>query len=345
MTTCYLLMLFLFFSPIEYIELDTEGRGIFNIRENMSQVFADESFLIVTKYRIYHFDRLGKPIQAIGSKGSGPGEFGIISAATWTGEHYLVCDGYRLQTSLFNQQGSFLWRSKDYYDNLYANAGTVLFNMGDAIDQYRGERPNMIGELRLADRHIEEGSARFHPLSQEVVNLFYNYSKHHIASHQDTIHVMDELRPFLASYRKDNHHQIKEQPLKLTGFVPAPAAIPKRFDKQIFDREAYQVWQNSWSRIIGLAVTDQAILIAYTRPDTSSEVFTHALAIIDRKTSSSHSIDLGSALFMGASNNRYLIFHDWAEETSEPLYSAEWHAIATHLNVSQGRTSPQEETL
>jgi hypothetical protein len=309
-----LLVFFLFVNtPQKAVKLDTEGRGLFNVLQDSLGTYNDGSVLIVTRYTMYHFAENGKLIQRIGRRGQGPGEFGYIGAAVWTGEYYVISDAGPLNTSIFDENGKFIIRSKKYYNSLYRFDDKIFFRRGEPIKQFQGERPEMLGQLEIKNQKIVESPYRFHILSQRNVDLFYNYTHHYISKHEDTLYIHDMLSPLVTSYKVDNPTPIGEYPLRLPGFVNAPDKFPDHFIGGP-GRQKYFKWKAQWSTILGFGYMDNLFVIAYELPEDQREYEKHLrVATCDLSGKPLEVIDL-SGYFVGVRNGAFITLEIKDEE-------------------------------
>lgn len=306
------------------VPLETGKQPIFNIKSYALATFSDGSFLITTKYTVYHFDRSGHQIVKIGSKGQGPGEFQHIKSATWTGAHYVVSDARTLTTSIFDEKGAYQVRKKVYYDTLATNDFGTFYNMGESIDQFKGERPLMVGELEILDKDIKELPPRFHQLSSEAVDLFYNYGFHFVAATSQSIFVIDEVKPELFIYDFSSKKKDRSIPLKLPQFYPSPGEIPKRFSSNgpMGHRSDFTSWENSWSRLEGMTHFDEGILVSYNVANGVAKEHTSRVVVkVNLKSGQTDLFDIGDRLFVGTTGDTFYLFEDWNDSiNADPTY-------------------------
>lgn len=327
-----MLSLFLYFlsynnlTEVQRFEVDTKGRTLFTIRSRASCINEDGSILIGTKSTIYHFNPKGQLIRLIGRHGTGPNEFESIRTAVWTGQNYLIVDGRTLRTTITDNSGTFLKYKNRYFSRLLSSKGEYFYVGGVRIKQLIGERPSYLGRFSISNDELTIDPRRFHPLSNHIVGLFYNYVNHYVSTSKNKVFVVDEVAPVVYSYDKKLLKETEPVSLKLPQFVLAPPEMPRSYNGHngsLAIRKKVEAWQESWSHILGFDYSDGRYYFAYTLPTGVEGAMREVIVCqVDAKTKEAVAASVGTRDFLGFQEGKaFILESDDESEDKQPKYT------------------------
>ena len=302
MNSVLLVMLLGFHPPAvsRKMTLDTGGRLLLIDLPTSARLARDGSIVIATAHQVWHFNEDGSLMNRFGRNGQGPNEYQFITSVLWDGSRYWVGDGNTLTTSEIDGRGDFVKKHSYYHYFLY-RLGNETFALNAGIRFQKKERPAMIVPV---DFRTGKASGRgFHQLSQEVVDLKYNFTDHFVEADTRHFYVLDQLVPKVKVYDRGSQKQTAEIDLKLPGFVHAPHQFIK--DPRKISRRTWRTWWASFSKFTGMAKLDSGFVVAYEVGDPDDEAETQlALCKLDEAGRNPVSIQLPQAYFLGGAGNQ-----------------------------------------
>ncbi len=235
------------------------------VKPSASKTCEDGSILLTTRNNIWHFSRDGKLIRKLGGRGEGPGQFLFIMDAIWDGRYYWVADGSRLLISRIDP--SQVNEANTYYAffESFVHSDSLFFGVGGINPQHQ-RKPSLGWILPIPNdewlkKHNTKNivDSRFHRLTDEVRNLKMNYTNHYVQVRGENIFVCNEINDKAFVYQRDSWRKLKEISLELFGFQTGP----DEFMRPPYTRERLVAFENSFSRIQGFTLLENAMLVAY----------------------------------------------------------------------------------
>ena len=320
-------MAFLFFFLMGYVEdpvleimVENRGRYLDRIVYGKVRLQPDGSFLANNFHMIYHWDEKGRLIRQMGGRGEGPGEFQAISEVLFNGEYYWVVDGARMESSVFDKNGSFLYRS-GARSRQFVQAGDQLFMVDNSqFNPHGSDYPQVLQEilLKLDDQSlsVDFKPLRFKKVSQRQKDFRMNFKLVWMVREGDRYLLVDQLEPKIRIYDKSAIERESQTdlaqpfepdflPLNLKHWVEPPESMVSGFAN---NNKMLQWWQ-SWSRINFFDHAGDGFVIAYETPDPADP--NNNLQVIQRleKTGANAGKPLVvDGLCMGVRNNLAYIF-------------------------------------
>ncbi len=285
-----LLLLTSFAELKEEIRLDNLRMFIPNLTYNRVYLENDGTFLLSSRYHIWHWDQSGKLINRMGGKGQGPGEFIKLSQVLWTGKHYWVIDGDNLMSSVYDAKGNYLYRTPLYFRQ-FVRTEDQLFTVD--LNEYRWElknKPRSISEINynITDTELTvKTGARFKKVTPKQFGLKLNFKLVWVVPEGDGYLVVDQLENKVLIYDQktiareakvsdDDFFEPKSFILRLDGWVDPP----DRFLKKKGSGKDFVEWWMAWSRINYFSRVDDGYLVAYEMPDPENPA--HSKQVVQR---------------------------------------------------------------
>lgn len=328
-----LLMLAAFFAePIHEVKLDNLGMYLSALDYGNVIREKDHTFLAVTPYHIWHWDKDGKLINRIGGKGEGPGEFQLLSQVTWNGQYYWAIDGQNLTSTIFDGEGHFLSK-KNLYFRQFVRTDQQLFVVDySKYDPETEPYPPTIQEIRYhidnGQLSVEETGLKFKKVSPVQTALSLNFKLVWVVREKDTYLVVDQLEPLIRIYDQATILQEKSVSPK-ESFEAKSIHIqaklwvdpPPKIKMDHKNRSAFLKWWWSWSRINFFAKADEDFIIAYEIPDPKDELNSlQAIQRIDKKGKAIGDVLLVNGFCLGAQEHEVYLFVEDERENGFDYY-------------------------
>lgn len=263
----------------ETITLETGGRFLSTGNYEDVTLEKDASFIVRTRYHIWHFNADGSVRARFGGKGEAPGEFQNIGSVQWDGSHYWVIDSQRLTSSIHDQQGNFLF-SKPIWYRQFISAGDDLFVIDlSRYKRTKESRPPMLYQIEYEitpdDLIIKEPGLHFKKVTERQANFKLNFKLAWLVpDDKDGYLAMDQLHQRIwrfspVTIKRENQVDDNE------GFEPPYIQLqlkewvepPERFISMRQSSKTIADWWFSWSRVTSFSRYKDGFMVGYEIDD------------------------------------------------------------------------------
>jgi len=286
------LLLSLMIEPTQTIKLETNNRYLASATFNRVQLGKDNTFMASAQYQLWHWDENGKLINQLGAKGEGPGEVMFLGQVLWTGDYYWVIDSRKLQSSVFDKKGRYLYRKPLYYRQFVDIDGELFVLDYSKVNQMQGNYPPTLQKIELkiseTELRVTETPLLFKKVSEMQVKFSYNFKLLWGVREGDTYLIVDQLEPKQWRYSPEVLAQESKvsltepfeppsNPMQASRWVDPPEnGLPPNTGT---DRE-FMRWWVSWSRVNFFGRLGEDYLLAYEVPN--EEFDQESLQVVQR---------------------------------------------------------------
>lgn len=309
-------------TPATEIKLENQDRYLPNASFNRVFLSKNNTFLAMTTYQVWHWDSEGNLINRFGSKGEGPGEFQFVGQVLWDGTYYWVVDSRMLESSVFDNNGRFLFRHPLYFRQFVPVEDEIFVLDFSQLNQRRGNLPTTLQKIEydVGEKaiNVKLVNPRFKKVSERQREFQYNFKLVWVVREGNEYLVVDQLEPKIWRYSPETiarESKLTEMelfeppytPFQATRWEEPPKSMPA---SRKSDRE-FVVWWRSWSRINYFAKAGNDYMVAYEAPDPDSPA--ESFQVIQRIAKNGKAIGKSMALegaIMGVRNNQVYIFKE-----------------------------------